>query len=162
MTNISTPKNIICLMYNKEAEEAAHFYARTFPESSVTGVYRAPADYPMGKKGDVLTVEFIVLGIPCVGVNAGDHFTHSEAFSFQILVDTQDEIDLYWNAILEHGGTESECGWCKDKYGVSWQITPKLLRDSIIQGGKNAEKAFQAMMGMKKIILSDIEDALKN
>ena len=131
------PKNTICLWFDKDAQEAARFYASTFPDSEVTAVHKAPSDYPGGKKGDVLTVEFTVVGIPCLGLNGGPAFRHSEAFSFQVATDTQEETDRYWNAIVGNGGEESACGWCKDRWGVSWQITPIALTQAITdaQGG---------------------------
>ena len=122
-----TPKNTICLWFDKDAQDAARFYAATFPDSEVTAVHKAPGDYPSGKEGDVLTVEFTVLGIPCLGLNGGPQFKHSEAFSFQIATDNQEETDRYWNAIVGNGGQESQCGWCKDRWGLSWQITPRAL-----------------------------------
>ena len=158
---MSHPKNLICLMYDKEAEEAARFYAKVFPNSSVGAVHLAPTDYPMGKAGDVLTVEFIVLGIPCVGVNGGTYFKHSEAFSFQIATENQEETDQYWNAIVSNGGVESECGWCKDRYGISWQITPRTLTEAMARGGEEAKRAFTAMMSMKKIDVAKIDAARK-
>lgn len=158
---MKSPKNLICLMYDKEAEEAARFYAKTFPDSSIGAVYRAPADYPSGKAGDVLTVEFTVLGIPCIGINGGTYFKHTEAFSFQIATDDQEETDKYWNAIVNNGGVESECGWCKDRWGLSWQITPQTLTEALAKGGEEAKRAFEAMMGMKKIDVAQIEAARK-
>ncbi len=152
-------KNKICLMFDKEAEQAARFYAEIFPHSSVESVHRAPGDYPSGKSGDVLTVEFTVLGIPCIGVNGGDYFKQSEAFSFQIATDNQEETDRYWNAIVNNGGTESMCGWCKDKWGVSWQITPRTLTEAMAKGGDEAKRAFAAMMTMKKIDVATIDAA---
>jgi len=152
-------KNTICLWYNGGAEEAARFYARTFPDSSVGTVHRAPGDFPSGKKGDVLTVEFTVMGIPCLGLNGGPMFKHSEAFSFQIAPDDQAETDRYWNAIVGNGGQESQCGWCKDKWGLSWQITPRALTDAMSAGGAEATRAFAAMMTMKKIDVAAIEAA---
>ena len=151
--------NKICLMYDKEAEQAAHFYAEIFPGSSVGKVHRAPSDYPSGKAGDVLTVEFTALGFPCIGVNGGSYFKHSEAFSFQIATEDQEETDKYWNAIVKNGGEESMCGWCKDKWGVSWQITPRTLTEAIAKGGDEAKRAFDAMMKMKKIDVAIIESA---
>lgn len=150
-------KPTICLMYDKEAEEAAHFYAEIFPNSKVGAVHRAPSDYPSGKAGDVLTVEFTIMGIPCVGVNGGTYFKHSEAFSFQISTDDQKETDRYWNAIVNNGGKESMCGWCKDKWGLSWQITPRTLTEAMAKGGDEAKRAFEAMMKMKKIDVAAIE-----
>ena len=134
-----TSKNLICLMYDKDAEQAAQFYSKTFPNSSLGKVYRAPSDYPSGKAGDVLTVEFSVVSIPCIGVNGGKYFKHSEAFSFQILTENQEETDQYWNAIVENGGQESMCGWCKDRWGVSWQITPRTLTEAMRIGGDEAK-----------------------
>ena len=153
------PKNTICLWYDKDALEAATFYAETFPDSAVTKVTRAPGDYPSGKQGDVLTVEFTVLGIPCIGLNGGPAFKHSEAFSFQIATDDQAETDRYWNAIVGNGGTESACGWCRDRWGVSWQITPRALTGALAAGGDEARRAFEAMMGMTKIDVAAIEAA---
>jgi 2-polyprenyl-6-hydroxyphenyl methylase/3-demethylubiquinone-9 3-methyltransferase len=153
------PKNIICLWFNKDAREAAQFYAATFPDSKVTAVHKAPGDFPGGKKGDELTVEFTVVGIPCLGLNGGPVFKQTEAFSFQIATDTQEETDRYWNAIVNNGGQESACGWCKDKWGVSWQITPRVLTDAMSAGGEEAKRAFAAMMTMKKIDIAKIEAA---
>lgn len=152
-------KNTICLWYDHQAEEAAHFYARTFPDSAVGAVFHAPSDFPGGKAGNVLTVEFTVCGVPCLGLNGGSAFRHSEAFSFQIATDDQDETDRYWNAIVGNGGAESACGWCKDKWGVSWQITPRALTDAMGQGGDVAKRAFAAMMDMRKIDVARIEAA---
>jgi len=152
-------KNTICLWYDKDAEAAARFYAKTFPDSAVGAVHRAPSDYPSGKKGDVLVVEFTVAGVPCLGLNGGPAFKHSEAFSFQIATDDQHETDRYWNAIVGNGGQESACGWCKDKWGVSWQITPRVLMEALAAGGGEAKRAFDAMMGMKKIDVAAIEVA---
>ena len=154
-------KNTLCLWYNHDAEEAAHFYAQTFPDSKVGKVHRAPADFPGGKAGDVLTVEFSVCGVPCIGLNGGDSFKHSEAFSFQIATDDQAETDRYWNAIIGNGGKASECGWCKDKWGVSWQITPRVLTEAMAKGGEVARRAFAAMMTMKKIDVATIEAAVR-
>lgn len=153
------PKNTICLWFEKDAEVAARFYAETFPDSKVGNVFYAPSDFPSGKKGDVLTVEFSVCGIPCIGLNGGPAFTQSEAFSFQIATDTQEETDRYWNAIVSNGGEESACGWCKDKWGVSWQITPRTLTEALTAGGEEAKRAFDAMMTMKKIDVLAIEKA---
>ena len=153
------PKNTICLWYNNDAEEAARFYAATFPDSDVRTVHRAPADYPGGKAGGVLTVEFTVLGIPCLGLNGGPVFPHSEAFSFQVATDDQAETDRYWNAIVGNGGKESACGWCKDKWGLSWQITPRALTEAMAAGGDEAKRAFAAMMTMGKIDVAAIEAA---
>ena len=154
-------KNTICLWYERNAEEAARFYAATFPQSRVAAVHRAPADYPDGKAGDVLTVEFTVAGIPCIGLNGGPHFRHSEAFSFQIATDDQAETDRYWNAIVGNGGQESQRGWCKDTWGISWQITPRVLTDALAKGGAAAKRAFEAMMPMKKIAVAAIEAAVR-
>jgi len=153
------PKNTICLWFDKDAQDAARFYAATFPNSAVTAVHKAPADYPSGKAGDVLTVEFTVLGIPCLGLNGGPAFRHSEAFSFQIATDDQAETDRFWNAIVGNGGQESACGWCKDRWGLSWQITPRALTDALAAGGAEAKRAFAAMMSMKKIDIATIEAA---
>src|SRR5262245_25687968 len=144
-------KNTICLWYNHDAEEAAQFYAKTFPNSSVDSVHKAPSNFPGGKAGQVLTVQFTVCGIPCMGLNGGDMFKQSEAFSFQIATEDQAETDRYWNAIVGNDGKESACGWCKDKWGVSWQITPRVLTDAMAQGGDVAKRAFAAMMPMGKI-----------
>lgn len=154
-------KNTICVWYEKDAQEAAEFYSATFPDSKVISVQHAPGDYPSGKKGDVLTVEFTVCGIPCVGLNGGDAFKQSEAFSFMIATDDQEETDRYWNAIVSNGGEESQCGWCKDKWGVSWQITPRVLTDAMMAGGDEAKRAFEAMMKMQKIDVATIEAARK-
>ena len=153
-------KNTLCLWYNRDAEEAAQFYAKTFPESSVGAVRRAPSDFPSGKKGDVLTVEFTVAGVPCIGLNGGPMFKHSEAFSFQIATDDQAETDRLWNAVVGNGGQESECGWCKDKWGLSWQITPRALTDGMADPDPAvAKRVFDAMMTMKKIDIAAIEKA---
>src|ERR671928_601707 len=152
-------KNTICLWYDKDAEAAARFYAATFPDSKVTAVRTAPADYPDGKAGDVLTVEFTVCGIPCLGLNGGPTFKHTEAFSFQIATDTQEETDRYWDAIVSNGGQESACGWCKDKWGISWQITPRVLTEALAAGGDEAKRAFDTMMGMQKIDVAAIKAA---
>jgi predicted 3-demethylubiquinone-9 3-methyltransferase (glyoxalase superfamily) len=154
-------KNTICLWYDHDAEEAARFYARTFPDSAVGAVHRAPADYPGGKAGSVLVVEFTVCGVACVGLNGGDAFRHSEAFSFQIATDDQAETDRYWNAIVGNGGEESACGWCKDRWGLSWQITPRALTDAMARGGAVARRAFEAMMEMRKIDVARIEAAVR-
>jgi predicted 3-demethylubiquinone-9 3-methyltransferase (glyoxalase superfamily) len=155
------PKNTICIWYERNAEEAARFYASVFPDSSVGATHSAPGDYPDGKAGDTLTVEFTVAGIPCVGLNGGPQFKHSEAFSFQISTEDQAETDRYWNAIVGNGGQESQCGWCKDKWGISWQITPRVLMDAFNQGGDAARRAFAAMMPMKKIDVAAIEAAVR-
>ena len=155
-------KNTICLWYDHDAEDAARFYATTFPNSSVDAVHRAPGDYPDGKQGDVLTVEFTVLGIACIGLNGGPAFQHSEAFSFQVATDDQAETDRYWNAIVGNGGQASDCGWCKDRWGVSWQITPRVLTEAFTGADRAAAKrAFDAMMQMKKIDVAAIEAARK-
>jgi predicted 3-demethylubiquinone-9 3-methyltransferase (glyoxalase superfamily) len=153
------PKNTICLWYDKGALDAARFYAATFPDSRVTAVHHAPGDYPSGKAGDVLTVEFTLLGIPCLGLNGGPEFTHSEAFSFQVATDDQEETDRYWDAIVGNGGAESRCGWCKDRWGLSWQITPRALTEAMAAGGAEAKRAFAAMMRMGKIDVAAIEAA---
>jgi len=152
-------KNTICLWYNGDAEEAAGFYAATFPDSAVTAVVRAPGDYPDGKQGDVLVVEFTVAGIDCIGLNGGPMFKHSEAFSFQIATEDQEETDRYWNAIVGNGGQESDCGWCKDKWGLSWQITPRALSEALKANPAEAKRAFDAMMTMQKIDIARIEAA---
>jgi predicted 3-demethylubiquinone-9 3-methyltransferase (glyoxalase superfamily) len=152
-------KNTLCLWFDKNALEAARFYAATFPNSEVGAVHQAPSDFPGGKKGDVLTVEFTVLGIPCFGLNGGPVFKHSEAFSFQVATDTQEETDRYWNAIVNNGGAESACGWCKDRWGLSWQITPRALTEALAAGGSEAKRAFEAMMTMKKIDIAAIQTA---
>ena len=155
-------KNTICLWYNHDAEEAARFYAKTFPDSAVSAVHLAPSDYPGGKAGKVLTVEFTVCGVPCLGLNGGDMFKHNEAFSFQIATDDQAETDRYWNAIVGNGGAESACGWCKDKWGLSWQITPRVLLEATIDSDRAAAKrAFEAMMKMRKIDVDKIEAAVR-
>ncbi len=155
-------KNTICLWFNGDAEEAAQFYAQTFPNSRVLATHRAPGDYPDGKQGNVLTVDFTVLGIPCLGLNGGPAFKHSEAFSFQVATDDQAETDRYWNAIVENGGQESMCGWCRDKWGLSWQITPRALSQAVTDPDPAvAKRAFEAMMGMKKIDIAVIEAACR-
>ena len=155
-------KNTLCLWYDGTALEAAQFYAATFPDSTVGSVHRAPGDYPSGKQGDVLTVEFTVMGIPCLGLNGGPTFQHSEAFSFQVSTEDQAETDRLWNAIVGNGGQESACGWCKDKWGLSWQITPRALIAAISHPDPVAAKrAFEAMMGMRKIDIASIEAAIK-
>ena len=157
---MASANNTICIWYDKDAEAAARFYADTFPDSSVGAVHRAPGDFPSGKKGDVLTVEFTVMGIPCIGLNGGPEFKHSEAFSFQVATTDQAETDRYWNAIVGNGGEESVCGWCKDRWGLSWQITPIALIDALADPDPAAAKrAFDAMMGMKKIDVAAIEAA---
>jgi predicted 3-demethylubiquinone-9 3-methyltransferase (glyoxalase superfamily) len=153
------PKNTICLWYDTDALEAARFYAATFPDSRVGAVHTAPSDYPSGKAGNILTVEFTVLGIPCLGLNGGTAFRHSEAFSFQVATDDQRETDRYWNAIVGNGGAESQCGWCRDRWGISWQITPRVLTEAMAAGGGEAKRAFEAMMRMGKIDVATIEAA---
>jgi predicted 3-demethylubiquinone-9 3-methyltransferase (glyoxalase superfamily) len=156
------PKNTICLWYDNDAEGAAQFYAKTFPDSSVGAVFRAPGDFPSGQQGNVLTIEFTVLGLPCVGLNGGPAFKQSESFSFQISTVDQAETDRYWDAIIGNGGEASACGWCKDKWGVSWQITPVALLKAIADPDPMAAKrAFDAMMEMGKIDIAAIEAALK-
>ena len=152
-------KNTVCLWFDKDAEEAARFYAATFPNSEVRAVHTAPGDFPGGKEGDVLTVDFTVLGIPCLGLNGGPQFKQSEAFSFQVATDDQEETDRYWNAIVDHGGQESACGWCKDRWGLSWQITPRTLSEALAAGGAEAKRAFLAMMTMRKIDVATIAAA---
>lgn len=162
MASKKTAKNTICLWYDGTAQDAAEFYAKTFPDSSVDALHHAPGDYPDGKKGDVLTVDFTVLGIPCVGLNGGPSFPHTEAFSFQVATDDQAETDRLWNAIVGNGGKESECGWCKDKWGLNWQITPRMLIEAVTDPDPAAAKrAFDAMMTMKKIDIAKIEAAWK-
>ena len=153
------PKNTICIWYDKDAEAAARFYAATFPDSCVTAVHLAPLDYPSGKAGDVLTVNFSVCGIPCLGLNGGPAIKHSEAFSFQITTEDQAETDRYWNAIVGNGGAESYCGWCKDKWGINWQITLRTLSEALAVGGDEAKRAFAAMMDMGKIDVAAIDAA---
>lgn len=155
-------KNRICLWYDGNAQEAAQFYAKTFPDSAVSAIHHAPGDYPSGKQGDVITVEFTVIGIPCVGLNGGSAFKHSEAFSFQIATEDQAETDRFWNAIIDNGGEASVCGWCKDRWGLSWQISPRVLLEAVASADKAAAKrAFEAMMTMTKIDIAAIEAAVK-
>lgn len=156
---MNTPKNTICLWYEKDAQAAAEFYAATFPDSKVGNIQKAPSDYPGGKAGDDLVVEFTVCGVPCIGLNGGTSFKQSEAFSFQIMTEDQAETDKYWNAIVGNGGQESQCGWCKDKWGVSWQITPKTLIEAWNAGGEEYKRAFEAMLSMKKIDVTAIDAA---
>lgn len=157
---MATAKNTICLWYDGAALEAATFYAKTFPDSAVGAVHRAPSDYPSGKEGDVITVEFTVMGIPCLGLNGGPGIQHNIAFSFQVATDDQAETDRLWNAIVSNGGQESECGWCQDKWGLSWQITPRVLTEAYTSPDRAAAKrAFAAMMGMRKIDVAAIEAA---
>ena len=152
-------KNTICVWYDKDAEAAAHFYAQTFPDSAVHNVWRAPADYPSGEQGDALVVEFTVAGVRCIGLNGGPELKHNGAFSFQIATDDQAETDRYWNAIDGNGGQESACGWCRDRWGISWQITPRVLTDSIAACGDVARRVFEVMMTMHKIDIAAIEAA---
>ena len=154
-----TPKNKICLWFDSEAYEAACFYAELFPDSEVTSTMKAPSDFPDGKEGDVLVVEFTVMGIPCIGLNGGPMFIHSEAFSFQVATDDQEDTDRYWNAIVQNCGQESQCGWCKDRWGISWQITPRALMEALAAGGDEAKRAFEAAMPMQKIDVATIEAA---
>lgn len=156
---MATSKNTICLWFDSEAEAAARFYAETFPDSAVTNVFRAPSDFPSGQAGNVLTVAFTVAGIPCLGINGGPAFPQSEAFSFQIATDDQAETDRYWDAIVGNGGQESACGWCKDRWGISWQITPRVLTDALAAGGEEARRAFEAMMRMTRLDVAVIEAA---
>ena len=156
---MAVAKNTICLWYDKDAEAAARFYAATFPSSSVDAVIKAPSDFPSGKAGDVIVVEFTVAGVSCIGLNGGPAFKHDEAFSFQIATDDQEETDRYWNSIVGNGGQESACGWCKDKWGVSWQITPRVLTEAMAAGGDEAKRAFEAMLTMKKIDVAAIKAA---
>lgn len=153
-------KNVVCLWFDKDAEAAARFYAKTFPNSSVGKISRAPGDYPAGKEGDVLVVEFSVLGVACMGLNGGPGPTHSDAFSFQVLTEDQAETDRYWDAIIGGGGQASACGWCKDKWGISWQITPRVLMEALSDADRAASKrVFAAMMDMVKIDIAKIEAA---
>lgn len=155
-------KNTVCLWFDGDAEEAANFYASVFPGSQVKEVHRAPGDYPAGQQGDVITVEFTVLGIPCLGLNGGPEFSHSEAFSFQVATETQAETDRYWDAIITNGGQASACGWCKDRWGISWQITPVALTKAYTSSDRQgAKRAFEAMMTMTKIDIAAIEKAFK-
>ncbi len=154
-------KNTICIWYDTDAEAAARFYAQTFPDSHVGKISRAPSDNPSTPAGAVLTVEFTVCGIPCIGLNGGPAFKHTEAFSFQIATEDQEETDRYWNAIVGNGGQESMCGWCKDKWGISWQITPRALTEAMAAGGDTAKRAFEAMMTMKKLDIAAVEAAIK-
>ena len=154
-------KNTVCLWYEHDAEAAATFYAATFPDSHMGAIRRAPSDYPDGKAGDALVVEFSVMGVACVGLNGGPRFKHSEAFSFQVATEDQAETDRYWNAIVGNGGQESQCGWCKDKWGVSWQITPRVLTEAMAQGGAVAKRAFEAMFPMTKFDVAAIEAAVR-
>jgi predicted 3-demethylubiquinone-9 3-methyltransferase (glyoxalase superfamily) len=156
---MTTSKATICLWYDTDAEAAARFYAATFPDSAVHAVHRAPGDNPSTRAGAVLTVNFTVCGVPCIGLNGGPAFTQSEAFSFQIATDTQEETDRYWNAIVGNGGAESMCGWCKDRWGLNWQITPRTLSDAMMAGGDEAARAFAAMMTMRKIDVAAIDRA---
>ena len=155
-----TPKIQPCLWFDRVAEEAARFYAETFPDSRITAVHRAPEDYPAGRKGDVLTVEVTILGMPFLLLNGGPEFTFDEAVSFQVATDDQAETDRYWNAIIDNGGQASVCGWCKDRYGLSWQITPRRLTDLLAQGGETASRAFVAMMGMARIDIAALDRAV--
>jgi predicted 3-demethylubiquinone-9 3-methyltransferase (glyoxalase superfamily) len=158
---VKQAKNTICLWYDGDAEEAARFYAETFPDSSVDAVHKAPGDYPSGKEGDVITVDFTVMGIPCLGLNGGPEFKHSEAFSFVVATKDQEETDRYWNAITQNGGAESECGWCRDRWGFSWQIAPRVLLEAVGSPDKEkAKRAFEAMMTMRKIDIAAIERAI--
>ena len=156
-----TPKNTVCLWYEGEAEAAAQFYASTFPDTTVGKIHRAPGDYPDGVQGQVLVVEFTVMGIPCIGLNGGPQFRHSEAFSFQVTTEDQAETDRYWNALVSNGGEESMCGWCKDKWGISWQITPRVMNEALAMGGEAGARAFAAMMEMKKLDHAAIEAAVR-
>src|SRR5262245_3435547 len=159
---VKPAKNTVCVWYDKDAEEAANFYAKTFPDSSVQSVHRAPADFPSGKKGQVLTVMFTVMGIPCIGLNGGPGVQHNIAFSFQVATADQAETDRYWNAIIGNGGTENDCGWCQDKWGVSWQITPVVLTQAYTNADPAvAKRAFERMMAMKKIDVAAIEAAVR-
>ena len=158
---MTIPKNLVCLWFDGTAEDAANFYAATFPDTRVNAIHRAPDNYPEGKRGDILTVEFSVMGISCIGLNGGPVFPQTEAFSFQVATDDQAETDRYWNAIVGNGGAESQCGWCKDKWGLSWQITPRVLSEAMTAGGDIAKRAFEAMMTMRKIDVAQIEAAVR-
>lgn len=156
------PRNTVCLWFDRDAEAAARFYAETFPDSAVHAVHRAPADFPSGREGDVITVEFTVLGIPCIGLNGGPAFKHSEAFSFQVATRDQAETDRYWDAIVGNGGQESACGWCRDRWGISWQITPIALTRAYTSPDRDvARRAFEAMMTMRRIDVAAIEAAVR-
>ena len=156
---MDTPKTTVCLWFDKDAEAAATFYAATFPDSAVTGVVHSPGNHPSGTKGDVLVVHFTVMGVPCMGLNGGPMFPQSESFSFQVTTEDQAETDRYWDAIVGNGGRESACGWCKDRWGVNWQITPRTLTDALAAGGEEARRAFDAMMTMQKIDVAAIDAA---
>ena len=156
-----TARNTICLWYDHDALDAATFYASIFPDSAVTAVHPAPGDYPSGKQGDVLTIEMTILGMPFLLLNGGPHFRFNEAVSFQVATDDQAETDRYWDAITKNGGQESDCGWCKDRFGLSWQITPRRLTELINQGGETAQRAFDAMMTMKKIDIAALDRAVE-
>ncbi|NWG45389.1 MAG: VOC family protein [Alphaproteobacteria bacterium] len=158
---MTIPRTTLCLWYDSDAEGAARFYAETFPDSAVGAILRAPMDNPSRKAGEVLVVQFTVLGIPCIGLNGGPMFPHTEAFSFQIATDTQEETDRYWSAIVGNGGQESACGWCKDRWGVNWQITPRILTEAMSAGGEAARRAFAAMMTMGKIDIAVIKAAIE-
>lgn len=161
MKQTAPPRATVCLWYDGHAMEAARFYAQTFPQSSVGAVTRAPADYPSGREGDPILVEFTLMGIPCIGLNGGPEFRHNEAFSFQVVTEDQTDTDRYWNAIIGNGGQESQCGWCRDKWGVSWQITPRVLLDALAAGGAAAKRAFAEMMDMRKIDVARIAKAVR-
>jgi predicted 3-demethylubiquinone-9 3-methyltransferase (glyoxalase superfamily) len=154
-----TPKNIVCLWFERDALAAARYYASVFPDSRVVAVHEAPDDYPGGRQGDVLTVEFTVAGVPCLGLNGGPRFAHTEAFSFQVATDTQEETDRYWSAIVDNGGQAIQCGWCRDRWGLYWQITPRTLTEALAAGGDEARRAFAAMMPMQKIDVAAIDAA---
>lgn len=159
---MTVPANRVCLWYESEAEAAARFYAQTFPDSRLEAVHHAPADYPGGSKGDPLMVDFTVLGIPCLGLNGGPVFTHSEAFSFQVATADQAETDRYWDAIVGNSGEERACGWCRDRWGIFWQITPRVLTEAMAAGGEEARRAFEAMLTMHRIDVAAIEAARRD
>lgn len=149
-----------CLWFDKDGEEAARFYAETFPDTRIDAIHRSPGDYPSGRKGDVLTIEMHILGMPFLLLNGGPEFEFDEAVSFQVATEDQAETDRYWNAITGNGGRASMCGWCEDRFGLSWQITPKRLTEYMAKGGETAERAFKAMMTMQKIDIATLDRAV--